>query len=412
MVVPKDQNYTAAVRRMRQELESQGWRRVALKNEWPTQSREGNKTQYRGYNTTWIDQDGNKFEMQFHTAASKKAQKASHVIYLKSRELKKTDPRKLQMIKEMEGIWENVPMPEGAAGLDDFAPGLIPRQALTSPIFAPPGFVSTFPARQLLKPVDGQPTSFSVWNVADPREGSEETRAVFRSVLEENGLESLTSKNQTRWKKGAARMSDNGMSPKLIRNFPELGEVQRDSVRGIYETDDPRIDLHPKWANPRTAIHEYGHHVEYEFFGVGDRPATLTKTGKKLWNDSIKEYKAAREHAGKLIGLVPMQREGIMKNPDGPGLVRGILKGPKNRVSPGDQLDYSEMFIQNKLWDNAEDLRAPSPYALSDPREWFAEGWAEYYNTADRTFGHDDMEQETPALFKLMDRLSEGDIVK
>jgi hypothetical protein len=72
--------YAAGYREVRQYLEASGYRMIYSKNHWPGDA------EYKGVNTRWVTPEGQRFEVQFHTAESFHAkQEITHQAYERSR---------------------------------------------------------------------------------------------------------------------------------------------------------------------------------------------------------------------------------------------------------------------------------------------------------------------------------------
>ena len=70
------------------------------------------KSDYKGINTNWIDKNGQKFEMQFHTKESLHVKESeSHPIYEKLR-VEKSVSKKEEYMTELRGIWNKIRLPE------------------------------------------------------------------------------------------------------------------------------------------------------------------------------------------------------------------------------------------------------------------------------------------------------------
>jgi len=73
-------NYAAGYREVRQYLEASEHRMIYSKNHWPGDA------EYKGVNTRWVTPEGQRFEVQFHTAESFYAkQEITHRAYERGR---------------------------------------------------------------------------------------------------------------------------------------------------------------------------------------------------------------------------------------------------------------------------------------------------------------------------------------
>ena len=68
---------------------------------------------YRGINITVISSQNQKFELQFHTTESFRLKTETHYLYEELRDLKTSDQRKLEIIKEMLRLAKEIKRPEG-----------------------------------------------------------------------------------------------------------------------------------------------------------------------------------------------------------------------------------------------------------------------------------------------------------
>ncbi|GAA4906429.1 ATP nucleotide 3'-pyrophosphokinase [Streptomyces coeruleoprunus] len=115
-----DGSYTAGVAAASSHLASWGNDSIRWKNTW------GNTYGYKAVNSAWrAPRSGMRFEIQFHTPASKWAQEETHKLYEEQR-LPTTSPeRKKELQEQQNAIFASVPVPEGADRLT--APGTLPR---------------------------------------------------------------------------------------------------------------------------------------------------------------------------------------------------------------------------------------------------------------------------------------------
>ncbi|WP_433343752.1 ATP nucleotide 3'-pyrophosphokinase [Streptomyces sp. CA-253872] len=119
-----DDSYASGVTRASGALAD--WRNESTKwsNTW------GRANGYKGLNTGWrASRSGQLFEVQFHTAASKHAQEATHTLYEEQR-LPSTSPaRKRELQREQDALFAAVPVPPGAKSLTAPAPRSAPVPA-------------------------------------------------------------------------------------------------------------------------------------------------------------------------------------------------------------------------------------------------------------------------------------------
>ena len=111
-------NFVEGVNDVQTRLEQDGWQQYDTKyrNYWTP----GNP--YQGYNTVMINpKTGMRFELQYHTPKSIQAKEKAHKLYEEARELPAGDPKRLQLERQMVGLWDSVDRPANWENL----PGLI-----------------------------------------------------------------------------------------------------------------------------------------------------------------------------------------------------------------------------------------------------------------------------------------------
>jgi hypothetical protein len=110
----EDGRYADGVRADCQRLMDAGFEPVELKNSW-------DEKHYKGVNSRWRTADeGQLFEVQFHTAASFEAKQATHPAYEKLRVgvPTKAEQRKLEQLQE--DVTARVPIPRGALDMPNY----------------------------------------------------------------------------------------------------------------------------------------------------------------------------------------------------------------------------------------------------------------------------------------------------
>jgi hypothetical protein len=105
---PKD--YAATIRNVVSDLERDGYQVIKQKNYWQA----GNG--YKGFNTSILDPNGFKFELQFHTPKSYDVKDPSHELYEESRKQGVDEAKRDKLVKESRALWDKVETP---VGLDD-----------------------------------------------------------------------------------------------------------------------------------------------------------------------------------------------------------------------------------------------------------------------------------------------------
>lgn len=104
-------NYTQGVQDATQRLRDQGYEQVKWKPSWGDEG-------YRGVNSFWRDpQTGQVFEVQFHTPESFDAKMVTHGLYDEIRLLPEGHPRRVELERQQDEIFNNVPHPPGSENL-------------------------------------------------------------------------------------------------------------------------------------------------------------------------------------------------------------------------------------------------------------------------------------------------------
>ena len=133
-----DEKYTKGVRGASDDLASWQYNSVRWSNTWDRAAG------YKAINSAWRDPlHDQKFEVQFHTPASKAAQEETHKLYEEQR-LPGTPPaRKAELQRQQGRIFAAVPVPEGAEALTAPAARTLP---LPVPAKAPAPAPASAPA--------------------------------------------------------------------------------------------------------------------------------------------------------------------------------------------------------------------------------------------------------------------------
>ena len=98
-------HYVSAVKSFLTALEGKGYGVIKVKNYWP----KGDN--YSGVNTALLTPNGLEWELQFHTPASYREAKRSHVKYEKLRATDTTLDERKKLFSEMAAPWEEIPVP-------------------------------------------------------------------------------------------------------------------------------------------------------------------------------------------------------------------------------------------------------------------------------------------------------------
>jgi hypothetical protein len=205
------------------------------------------------------------------------------------------------------------------------------------------------------------------------------TRRAFTQMLDKTpGYAKLPTNVKKFWKQAADAFDEGGMDPRLVRGVGKMSTHVTDlKVNGTYWAETADIGINPAMkANTRTAIHEFGHHIEHSYFDMGrvsPRYAQeLTAEARKLKSAAGYEFRQAQEYAAKII----------------------------NRS----QITYDNDKMM--LLVNESKLHSVSAYAMKNEREWFAENWATYFRNPAKLMA------KAPESYKLIDALAQGKLFK
>ncbi|MFG3495597.1 ATP nucleotide 3'-pyrophosphokinase [Streptomyces sp. NPDC047928] len=119
-----DGHYTAGVTAASSHLSSWGNDSIRWKNTW------AGAHGYKAVNSAWRSpRSGMRFEIQFHTPASKWAQEATHRLYEEQRLPTTTPEREKELQDQQNAIFASVPVPDGADRLTAPSPSTAPSPA-------------------------------------------------------------------------------------------------------------------------------------------------------------------------------------------------------------------------------------------------------------------------------------------
>ncbi|MEL6922279.1 MAG: hypothetical protein AAFO77_14925, partial [Pseudomonadota bacterium] len=111
-IVFPENAYAAGVQAARDDLIAQGFREVKFKNTWGGPG-------YRGINANYQTTEGFVFELQFHTSLSHRTkEQGTHALYEQQRLLEKGTPEWRRLEDAQNAIFDTVPTPNGAVGLE------------------------------------------------------------------------------------------------------------------------------------------------------------------------------------------------------------------------------------------------------------------------------------------------------
>jgi hypothetical protein len=110
-------DYTAGYWDVKERLEAHEYRMVYSKNHWR------DDPEYKGINTRWVTPEGQRFEMQFHTAESYDAkQEVTHGSYERLRSPLTQDEERHELRLYQREVCRWIAAPEGATAIVDYLP--------------------------------------------------------------------------------------------------------------------------------------------------------------------------------------------------------------------------------------------------------------------------------------------------
>jgi hypothetical protein len=108
-------NYSDGYRDVAQRLSALGYRMVYSKNHWRDDA------EYKGINTRWVTAEGQRCEVQFHTAESFHAkQQVTHRSYERLRNSLTDDDERSELRAFQRDVCSRITIPEGAAAIVDY----------------------------------------------------------------------------------------------------------------------------------------------------------------------------------------------------------------------------------------------------------------------------------------------------
>jgi hypothetical protein len=108
------ENYAAGYCDIKERLESRDYEMYFSKNWWP-------HPEYKGINTRWITQDGQRFEVQFHTPDSFHAKHdVTHVAYERIRDSATSRSELPELHAFQREVSSRIQVPDGAADIPDY----------------------------------------------------------------------------------------------------------------------------------------------------------------------------------------------------------------------------------------------------------------------------------------------------
>jgi hypothetical protein len=110
----ESENYVEGCKRIKDQFEDSGHEMYQSKNSW-------DEPEYRGINTRWVTQDGQRFEVQFHTLESFHAkQQLTHECYERLRNPLTTEGERPLLHAFQREVSSTIPVPDGAVEIPDY----------------------------------------------------------------------------------------------------------------------------------------------------------------------------------------------------------------------------------------------------------------------------------------------------
>jgi hypothetical protein len=108
------ENYTRGYYDIKERLESRGYEMYESRNTW-------DGTRYKGINTRWVTQQGQRFELQFHTPESHHAKEyVTHPAYERFRNPLTSDEEREELKAFQREVCAHIQVPNGALDIPDF----------------------------------------------------------------------------------------------------------------------------------------------------------------------------------------------------------------------------------------------------------------------------------------------------
>jgi hypothetical protein len=107
-------SYTQGYYDIKDRLESCGYEMYESRNSWGA-------AEYKGINTRWVTPEGQRFEVQFHTAESFHAKQfVTHGAYERIRNPLVSDQERAELRAFQHEVCSHIQVPDGARGIPDF----------------------------------------------------------------------------------------------------------------------------------------------------------------------------------------------------------------------------------------------------------------------------------------------------
>lgn len=109
-----DDRYVAGVKADTQRLEDFGFERVDSRNTWAS-------PEYKGINSRWrVSENGQTFEVQFHTQASFEAKQVTHAVYERLRNPATSRAEQDRLARYQREVTARIPVQRGVMDIPDY----------------------------------------------------------------------------------------------------------------------------------------------------------------------------------------------------------------------------------------------------------------------------------------------------
>jgi hypothetical protein len=112
-------SYAEAVQKVQETLRKDGWEKYDSK--WKNFFVDDDM-KYSGYHNIWVNGDGIRFELQYHTPESFKRKKLSHAAFKAFQATAPNSPERNQRYQDMIDAWEGFESPPGVENLEGIIP--------------------------------------------------------------------------------------------------------------------------------------------------------------------------------------------------------------------------------------------------------------------------------------------------
>lgn len=199
--------------------------------------------------------------------------------------------------------------------------------------------------------------------------------------------------------KAVETLASKGFDPRIAQNtmlqeldFVDHATADADGWLGRYSPDmGGMLQLDAQDADGMVLVHEFGHAVDYSLLRTRGMGSEAEARGTSVWPSSQMTNEAAT-----------LGRASLKEAHDEVQRVHHLQKQYPSELPP----PHASTSIQG--WGHIH-TKAPSMYALSSPREFFAEAFRAYYES-DGTRRH--LQEGFPKTYELVDKFTKGKLFK